>query len=103
MRLQVFFCFLTLGLGYLFMEMVLIERLVLFLANPGYAVAVVLAGLLFVSGWGSAWAGRQLRKGTSAKRLACLVRTAGRAGASLFQLSQPQTVVDSAGWGLSKT
>lgn len=71
-RLQVFFYFLVLGLGYLFMEMVLIQRLVLFLANPGYAVAVVLAGLLFVSGWGSAWAGRQLRKGTSAKRLACL-------------------------------
>ena len=71
-RLQVFFYFLALGLGYLFMEMVLIQRLVLFLGNPGYAVAVVLAGLLFVSGWGSAWAGRQLRKGTSAKRLACL-------------------------------
>ncbi len=71
-RLQVFSYFLALGLGYLFMEMVLIQRLVLFLANPGYAVAVVLAGLLFVSGWGSAWAGRQLRKGTSGKRLACL-------------------------------
>lgn len=71
-RLQVLFYFLALGLGYLFMEMALIQRLVFFLANPGYAVAVVLAGLLFVSGWGSAWAGRQLRKGTSATRLACL-------------------------------
>jgi Spermine/spermidine synthase domain len=71
-RLQVFFYFLALGLGYLFVEMVLIQRLVLFLANPDYAVAVVLAGLLFVSGWGSAWAGRQLRKGTSGTRLACL-------------------------------
>ena len=70
-RLQVLFYFLALGLGYLFMEMALIQRLVFFLANPGYAVAVVLAGLLFVSGWGSAWAGRQLRKGTSATRLAC--------------------------------
>jgi spermidine synthase len=71
-RLQVFFYFLALGLGYLFMEMALIQRLIFFLANPGYTVAVVLAGLLFVSGWGSAWAGRQLRKGTSATRLACL-------------------------------
>ena len=70
-RLQVLFYFLALGLGYLFVEMALIQRLVFFLANPGYAVAVVLAGLLFVSGWGSAWAGRQLRKGTSAMRLAC--------------------------------
>jgi spermidine synthase len=71
-RLQVFFYFLALGLGYLFVEMALIQRLVFFLANPGYTVAVVLAGLLFVSGWGSAWAGRQLRKETSARRLACL-------------------------------
>jgi spermidine synthase len=71
-RLQVFFYFLALGLGYLFVEMALIQRLIFFLANPGYAVAVVLAGLLFVSGWGSAWAGQQLRKGTSATRLACL-------------------------------
>ena len=70
-RLQVFFYFVALGLGYLFVEMALIQRLIFFLANPGYAVAVVLAGLLFVSGWGSAWAGRQLRKGTSATRLAC--------------------------------
>lgn len=70
-RLQVLFYFLALGLGYLFVEMALIQRLVFFLANPGYAVAVVLAGLLFVSGWGSAWAGQQLRKGTSATRLAC--------------------------------
>jgi hypothetical protein len=70
-RLQVFFYFVALGLGYLFVEMVLIQRLIFFLANPGYAVAVVLAGLLFVSGWGSAWASRQLRKGTSATRLAC--------------------------------
>ena len=72
LRLQVFFYFLALGLGYLFVEVALIQRLVFFLANPSYAVAVVLAGLLFVSGWGSAWAGRQLRKGTSATRLACL-------------------------------
>jgi spermidine synthase len=69
--LQVLFYFLTLGLGYLFVEMALIQRLVFFLANPSYAVAVVLAGLLFVSGWGSAWAERQLRKGTSATQLAC--------------------------------
>src|SRR5260370_24252869 len=71
-RLQVVFYFLALGFGYLFVEMALIQRLIFFLANPGYAVAVVLAGLLFVSGLGSVWAGRQLRKGTLATRLACL-------------------------------
>ena len=69
--LEVLLYFLTLGLGYLFVEMALIQRLVFFLANPVYALAVVLAGLLFVSGSGSAWAERQLRRGTSATQLAC--------------------------------
>ncbi|HYA63577.1 MAG TPA: hypothetical protein VED66_10255 [Candidatus Sulfotelmatobacter sp.] len=71
-RLRVLFCFLALGLGYLFVEMALIQRLVFFLANPIYAVAVVLAGLLFISGLGSAWAARQLRKGASSTRLVCI-------------------------------
>ena len=71
-RLRVLLCFLTLGLGYLFVEMALIQRLVFFLANPIYAVAVVLAGLLFISGLGSAWAARQLRNGASSRRLACI-------------------------------
>ena len=71
-RLRVLFCFLALGLGYLFVEMALIQRLVFFLANPIYAVAVVLAGLLFLSGLGSAWAARQLRSGASSTRLACM-------------------------------
>ena len=70
--LRVLFYFLALGLGYLFVEIVLVQRLVFFLADPVYAVAVVLAGLLLVSGFGSAWAARQIRKGISAMRLACL-------------------------------
>jgi hypothetical protein len=69
-RLRILFCFLGLGLGYLFVEMALIQQLVFFLANPIYAVAVVLAGLLFISGLGSARAARQLRNGTSSMRLA---------------------------------
>ena len=52
--------------------MALIQRLVFFLANPIYAVSVVLAGLLFVSGMGSAWGARQVEKGRSVGRLACL-------------------------------
>jgi hypothetical protein len=70
-RLQVLLYFMALGLGYLFVEMAMIQRLVFLLADPIYAVVVVLAGLLFVSGLGSAWAARQLRKGISATRLGC--------------------------------
>src|ERR1700758_2942652 len=71
-RLRLLSYFLALGLGYLFVEIALVQRLVFLLADPVYAVAVVLAGLLFVSGLGSAWAARQIRKGVSVTRLACL-------------------------------
>jgi hypothetical protein len=62
--------FLALGIGFMFVEMALIQRLVFFLANPVYAVAVVLAGLLLVVGVGSGWAARLVAQGHSVKRLA---------------------------------
>ncbi len=70
-RVQILTYFLALGIGYMFVEMALIQRLVFFLANPIYAVAVVLAGLLLVSGLGSGWAARLLGQGCSTRRLAC--------------------------------
>ncbi len=42
-----------LGIGYLFVEMVLIQRFVLYLGHPIYAVAAVLAAILLFSGIGS--------------------------------------------------
>ncbi|MCI0402217.1 MAG: SAM-dependent methyltransferase, partial [Acidobacteria bacterium] len=53
LRLRVFAYFLAIGLGFLFIEIVLIQKLTLFLANPIYAIAVVLAGVLMYSGIGS--------------------------------------------------
>lgn len=52
-RLRALAYFLAIGLGFLFIEIVLIQKLTFFLANPIYAVAVVLAGLLAFSGLGS--------------------------------------------------
>ncbi|MGH9812767.1 MAG: spermidine synthase, partial [Candidatus Acidiferrales bacterium] len=52
-RARVFLYFLAIGLGFLFIEIVLIQKLTLFLANPIYAIAVVLAGVLVYSGIGS--------------------------------------------------
>jgi SAM-dependent methyltransferase len=71
-RLTVLAYFLALGIGFMFVEMALIQRLVFFLANPVYAVAVVLAGLLLVAGLGSWWAARLVAHGYSVKRLAGL-------------------------------
>ncbi len=50
--------FLALGLAFLFIEIAFIQRFVLFLGHPFYAVAVVLAGFLAFAGLGSAAAAR---------------------------------------------
>ncbi len=57
-RSRVFGYFIAIGLGFLFLEMVLIQRLVFFLGNPTFAVSVVLAGILVFAGIGSFLAGR---------------------------------------------
>ena len=46
--------FLALGFGFLFVEIAFIQRFILFLGHPLYAVAVVLAGFLVFAGIGSA-------------------------------------------------
>ena len=48
------FYFLLLGLAFLFVEMAFIQKFILFLSHPLYAVAVVLSGFLLFAGLGSA-------------------------------------------------
>ena len=48
--------FACLGLGFIMVEMVLLQRFTLFLGQPIYTLAVVLAGLLVSTGMGSYWA-----------------------------------------------
>ncbi|TES86154.1 SAM-dependent methyltransferase [Candidatus Aerophobetes bacterium] len=55
---RVFVYFVSLGLAYMFMEISFIQRFTLFLSYPIYAAAVVIAGFLFFSGWGSYLSGR---------------------------------------------
>ncbi len=52
-RLRVLAYFLAIGLAFLFVEIAFIQKFVLFLAHPLYAVAVVLAGFLLFAGLGS--------------------------------------------------
>ncbi len=56
MRLLIYFA--GLGCGFLFVEMALIQRFILFLDQPVYAFTLVLFGLLIFSGLGSALAER---------------------------------------------
>ena len=50
---QVFGYFLSLGAGFMFIEMSFIQKFLLLLANPTYAVAVVLCAFLLFAGLGS--------------------------------------------------
>lgn len=50
--------FIGIGLGYLFLEMVLIQQFTLFLGHPVYSASGVISILLVASGIGSYWSGR---------------------------------------------
>ena len=55
---RVLFYFTAIGLAFLFIEIAFIQKFILFLADPIYAVAVVLCGFLVFSGSGSLYASR---------------------------------------------
>ena len=65
--------FLILGLAFLFIEIAFIQKLLLFLHHPLYAIAVVLSSFLVFSGLGSAWLGQLQARGTAVdgRRLLC--------------------------------
>ena len=48
----------ALGMGFMFVEIVLMQKMVIFLGHPIYAVSVVLTSLLIFAGFGSLLAGR---------------------------------------------
>src|SRR5207249_2750929 len=50
--------FSSLGVGFMFIEMGLIQRLNLYLGHPMYSLSIVLAGLLLFTGVGSFLAGK---------------------------------------------
>ena len=69
--------FLCLGMGYMFIEIALIQKFILFLGHPTYAIAIVIFSLLLCSGAGSFFSERfDLRKvivGLSALTLIYLI------------------------------
>ena len=98
--LRVFLCFLALGLGFLFVEMALLQRLVFYLANPTYAVAVVLAGLLVLSGLGSAWTAWRLGRGASAMRLAYVAALVVAGTSAVYALALHPLLTSLLAWPL---
>lgn len=53
--------FLSVGAAFMFLEISMIQRLVLFLGHPTYSLTVVLFCFLFFAGLGSLWSGRFVR------------------------------------------
>ncbi|BBA34725.1 uncharacterized protein sS8_2780 [Methylocaldum marinum] len=56
LRYRVFGYFFAIGLAFMFTEIVYIQKFILYLGHPLYAVAVVLAGFLIFAGMGSRYA-----------------------------------------------
>lgn len=56
--LRIFLYFAALGLGFMLFEIALMQKLVIFLGHPTYALSVVLTSLLASAGIGSLWSGR---------------------------------------------
>jgi len=57
-KLRTFVYFSCLAVGFMFVEMVLIQKFTLYVAAPAYAAAIVLSGMLVFSGVGAACSGR---------------------------------------------
>ena len=53
MNISLFIYFLALGLGFMFIEIILIEKFILFLGHPSYSLSVILFSVLLFSGMGS--------------------------------------------------
>ena len=87
--------FLCLGLGFLFVEIVLIERFTYFLSDASTAFAVVLSAMLIASGLGSAFSGRFVPRPRAGIRLACGVTAAT---AALLTLALPHVLDLALSW-----
>lgn len=57
-KLRTFAYFSALGLGFIFVEIALMQKFILFFGHPAYAISVVLAGLLAFSGAGALFSSR---------------------------------------------
>ncbi len=68
----IFIYFFAIGCGYMFFEMVLLQKLALFLGNPTVSFITAVSGLLFSSGVGSLWASSAVRKNIFSRCLAVL-------------------------------
>jgi hypothetical protein len=63
----------ALGLGFMFIEIGLMQKLILFLGHPTYSLSVVLSGMLVAAGLGALWSSRLLPSARLYRRLLVLL------------------------------
>ncbi len=86
--------FFLLGLAFLFIEIAFIQKFILFLSHPLYAIAVVLSGFLVFAGFGSAFSRRLTRRVELIHRSPVTVTVAGIALIALLYLALLPVVFD---------
>lgn len=80
-QFQLVICFAAIGLAFLFIEMVFIQRFVLFLHQPIYSAVAVLTSFLIFAALGATWAHRFSQRGRPAQGIVfavvgiCLIAT----------------------------
>lgn len=72
--------FMGIGLGFMLVEMAMMQQLSIFLGHPIYSLAIVLAGLIFSAGIGSLASDRFPLRSSAASRLPALIVCAGLLG-----------------------
>jgi hypothetical protein len=83
----------AIGLGFLLVEIALLQRFILLLEQPAYSLAVVLFGLLLFSGVGSALSARVPWRGALAALVIAVVVYAGLLAAAFYALLEQSLAV----------
>ena len=79
--------FFLLGLAFLFVEMAFIQKFILFLSHPLYAVAVVLSGFLVFAGLGSAYSGQLVKRVGQSRRSPVVIAVAAISAVALLYMT----------------
>ncbi len=77
--------FFSLGIAFLFIEMAFIQKFILFLRHPLYAVGVVISGFLLFAGLGSNYSSR-LKESSASRKTVLILPVASIAGIALLYL-----------------
>jgi hypothetical protein len=79
--------FFLLGLAFLFIEMAFIQKFILFLSHPLYAIAAVLSGFLVFAGIGSAYSGQMAHRVKQSDSSPVTIAVAGISAIALLYLT----------------